>query len=55
MSLYRFTPQASSDLLDIWSFIAKDNPSAADRAEDAIFRACDLLACTPPAGQSEKI
>jgi plasmid stabilization system protein ParE len=25
MSHYQFTPQASEDLLDIWSFIASDN------------------------------
>ena len=30
MSSYRFTPQALGDLLDIWNFIAQDNPTAAD-------------------------
>jgi plasmid stabilization system protein ParE len=48
MSSYRFTPQAASDLLDIWSFIAQDNPDAADR------RACDILAEAPLAGQMRK-
>src|ERR1022692_5142351 len=43
MTRYRFTPQATDDLLDIWNFIAQDNPDAADRVEAAVFRACDLL------------
>ncbi len=47
MSEYQFTPEAVGDLLDIWSFIARDNPRAADRVEAAIFRACDLLADSP--------
>jgi plasmid stabilization system protein ParE len=51
MSRYQFTPQATNDLLDIWSFIAQDNPEAADRVEAAVFRACDLLADSPLAGR----
>jgi plasmid stabilization system protein ParE len=51
MSGYQFTPQAADDLLDIWSFIARDNPEAADRVEAAVFRACDLLADSPLAGR----
>ncbi len=43
MSQYQFTPQATGDLFEIWNFIAHDNPEAADRVEEAIFRACDLL------------
>jgi plasmid stabilization system protein ParE len=50
MSKYQFTPQAANDLLDIWSFIARDNRQAADRVEAAIFRACDLLVDSPFAG-----
>lgn len=51
MSGYQFTPLASEDLCEIWSFIAQDNPNAADRVEAAIFRACDLVADAPLAGQ----
>ena len=29
MTKYKFTPQATTDLFDIWSFIAGDNPAAA--------------------------
>jgi plasmid stabilization system protein ParE len=51
MSQYQFTPQAVDDLFDIWSFIAHDNREAADRVEEAVFRACDFLADTPLAGR----
>lgn len=44
MSTYQFTPQATSDLLEIWSFIAEDNPTAADEVVEAIFRGCQFLA-----------
>jgi len=54
MSRYRFTPQAARDLCDVWSFIAQDNPDAADRVEAAVYRACDLLAESRLAGQVRK-
>jgi toxin ParE1/3/4 len=54
MNSYQFTPHAVDDLFGIWSFIAKDNPTAADRVEDAIFRACDFLANSPLAGRTRK-
>jgi plasmid stabilization system protein ParE len=54
MSRYQFTPQAARDLFNIWSFIARDNPEAADRVEAAVFRACDLLADAPLAGRIRK-
>jgi toxin ParE1/3/4 len=54
MSRYQFTPQAVADLFDIWSFVAQDNPTAADRVEDAVFRACDFLADSPLAGRIRK-
>ena len=54
MSSYQFTPQAVADLFDIWSFIARDNPTAADREENAVFRACDFLAESPLAGRIRK-
>jgi len=54
MSRYQFTPQATDDLLEIWSYIARDNFDAADRVEVAIFRACDLIASSPLAGQTRK-
>lgn len=54
MTLFRFTPQASDDLLEIWQYIAADNPKAADRVEDAVYDACALIAKSPLAGQVRK-
>jgi len=51
MSIYQFTPQAVTDLFDIWRFIAQENPAAADQVEEAVFRACDFLADSPLAGR----
>ena len=36
--------------MDIWGFIARDNPVAADRQLDRIDAACRLLAENPHAG-----
>lgn len=54
MSQYQFTPQALDDLFEIWSYIAQDNPAAADRVEEAIYQACELLAKSPLAGTIRK-
>jgi len=47
MSLYRFTPQAANDLVEIWTYIARDSVEAADRVETAIYEACAFLAEGP--------
>lgn len=54
MSRYQFTPQALDDLFEIWSYIAQDNPTAADRVEEAIYQVCELLAKSPLAGTIRK-
>ena len=54
MTRFRFTPQASDDLLEIWRYIAADNPEAADRVEIAVYDACALIAKSPLAGQVRK-
>jgi plasmid stabilization system protein ParE len=54
MNKYQFTPQAVNDLFEIWSFIAQDNPVAADRVEEAVYRACDFLADSPLVGRMRK-
>ena len=33
MNRFQFTPQAIGDLFDIWSYIAAENPEAADEVE----------------------
>lgn len=54
MTRYRFTPQARDDLFEIWSYIAQDNPQAADRVENSIYEACELLVDSPLAGTTRK-
>jgi len=54
MTRYRFTPQAFDDLFDIWSYIAQDNPAAADRVEEAIYLACERLVDSPLIGTVRK-
>jgi antitoxin ParD1/3/4 len=54
MASYRFTPEATRDLLDIWDFIAQDNIQAAEQVEAAVFRACEFLVDSPLAGRIRK-
>jgi toxin ParE1/3/4 len=44
------TRQSEDDLLDIWRYIAQDNPDAADRVLARIGSALDLLARNPLMG-----
>ena len=50
MSGYTLTSSAEDDLFDIWRYIARDNIEAANRVEQAIYEACELLARSPQAG-----
>ncbi|MFZ0477548.1 MAG: type II toxin-antitoxin system RelE/ParE family toxin [Terriglobales bacterium] len=54
MEKYQLTPEAVSDLFEIWDYIAQDNPAAADRVQEAVFRACGLLADSPLIGRERK-
>ena len=45
------SPEAEQDLLDIWLYIAADNPDAADRLLEEIDRKCFLLAGNPLLGR----
>ena len=45
--------QSGEDYLEIWLYIARDNPDAADRLVEQFDRHLDLLACTPLMGRSE--
>ncbi len=47
---YRFTPRALDDLDEIWSYIAVENETAANRVESAILATCDSLARHPHLG-----
>lgn len=44
------TAQAEEDLIGIWTYIALDNPKAADRLLDALDRKSRLLAGNPHLG-----
>lgn len=44
------TRRARQDLLDIWSYIARDDPAAADRLLDRIDEKCSVLAGNPQLG-----
>ncbi len=51
MSKYQFTPEALSDLFELWSYIAADSVDAANHVEEAVHAACALMAETPLGGQ----
>jgi toxin ParE1/3/4 len=46
------SPEARADLLDIWTYIAEDNPAAADHQIDSVDRIFDLLRAYPEIGRS---
>ena len=50
MKGYELSPEATDDLQEIWVYIANDNPIAADKLEDDIYSACELLAKNPRLG-----
>src|SRR3989344_2134434 len=52
MSEILLTPQAHEDLLDIWVYIAKNSPHAADRALNHIDQRLKLLARSPRIGRN---
>ena len=51
---FRLTPQAEEDLFEIRSFIAKDNFTAANQVEEAIYDACAFVGQAPICGHMRK-
>jgi toxin ParE1/3/4 len=51
---YDLTAEAIQDLDDVWLFIARDDPKAADRVESAILEACQRLSEFPMLGKSRE-
>jgi len=45
------TRQAEADLLEIWSYVADDNPAAADDLLDDVDATCTRLADAPHSGR----
>ena len=52
MAIFHKTSQAEEDLIDIWLYIAQDNPSAADNLLDTFKEKGRLLAENPELGQT---
>jgi toxin ParE1/3/4 len=47
----RFASSAEADLLDLWLFIAEDNPTAADKVLDSIYGTAMLIGTRPEMGR----
>ena len=54
MAEFILAPGVESELLEIWDFIAQDNPSAATRVIEAAFETFKTLAATPGLGRPRK-
>lgn len=54
MPVIKRTAQAEEDLIDIWIYIAQDNPAAADRLLDKIDGKIILLAEQPALGPARE-
>ena len=52
MALFLKTARAEQDLIEIWLYIAQDNPKAADRLLDTFEEKGCLLAENPKLGQA---
>jgi plasmid stabilization system protein ParE len=52
MSAYVLSPDALQDLQDIWDFISTDNAAAADKLENELFDAFDMVAEHPGMGHT---
>jgi toxin ParE1/3/4 len=51
VSQLRISPRASSDLIEIWSYIADDSVANADAFIDKIYETIELLARQPGSGR----
>ncbi len=51
MSQPRISPRASSDLIEIWSYIADDSVANADAFIDKLYQAIQALARQPGSGR----
>lgn len=51
MSEVNFSDRAESDLVEIWTFIARDDPATADRLIEQIQQTCQMFAKNRRAGR----
>ena len=54
MKAFVLSDEARSDLFEVWAFVARDNPSAADKLEHDIMQGCALLARRPDIGHRRR-
>ena len=54
MRSYEISPEANSDLYEIWRWIAKDNVELADRVETELYDVFEALARMPGMGHPRK-
>ncbi|MEA2884861.1 MAG: toxin ParE1/3/4 [Bradyrhizobium sp.] len=54
MARRQIRPNAENDLQQIWSFIAADNPRAADAMIERLAEAFDMLLAMPLAGRARR-
>ncbi len=52
MKRFKLSPQAASDVRDIWAYIAEDSIKAARKVRISLFDACKHLAENPNIGHS---
>ena len=51
MNRYRLSDLAKEELINIWMYIAQDNPTAADQQLDTLHKKFQLLADNPGIGR----
>jgi plasmid stabilization system protein ParE len=54
MKRFRLSPEAASDIRDIWSYIAEDSVRAARKVRLNLFEACQRLANNTGIGHARK-
>jgi antitoxin ParD1/3/4/toxin ParE1/3/4 len=54
MRRFKLSPEAASDIREIWAYIAADNPRAAREVRLRIHEACQKLAENPRLGHSRE-
>lgn len=52
MGYFIRTAKAEEDLIEIWMYVANDNPEAADKLIEQIDAKCQMLADNPAIGQA---
>ena len=54
MKRFKLSPEAASDIREIWAYIAADSPRAARKVRLQIFEACQKLAENPHMGHNRE-